>query len=107
MDGIEKESSLEIKPEHGGRRPGAGRPPGAPNKLNRPIRELAAQYGPDALGTLIEIMHEGQSEQARIMAAKELLDRGYGKPAHEQVPKKNHRECQSVMRTPWDNNEGN
>jgi len=70
----------EFKPR-GGRRPGAGRKPGVPNKLTADIKALAAQYGPEALETLVRIMNEGESEQARISAAKELLDRGYGRPA--------------------------
>ena len=69
----------EIKPR-GGRRPGAGRKPGVPNKLTADVKALASEYGPEALQTLVHIMTEGESEQARIAAAKELLDRGYGKP---------------------------
>ena len=65
---------------HGGKREGAGRPLGSLNRLTQPIKELAARYGPDALRTLVLIMKDGESEQARIMAARELLDRGYGKP---------------------------
>lgn len=70
----------DIKPR-GGRREGAGRPKGVPNKLTRDIKVLASRYGPDALETLVRIMNEGESEQARIAAAKELLDRGFGRPA--------------------------
>jgi len=69
-----------IKPR-GGRRPGAGRKPGVPNRLTQDVKALAAQYGPDALETLVRIMNQGESEQARIAAAKELLDRGFGRPA--------------------------
>ncbi len=64
----------------GGHRPGAGRPFGSLNRLTRPIKELSSQYGPEALDILVDIMQNGESEQARIAAAKELLDRGYGKP---------------------------
>ena len=81
MQDLERESR-EIN-RHGGRRPGAGRPLGSPNKLTRPVRELAAAYGPDALNTLVEIMNHGESETARIAAAKELLDRGHGRPKTE------------------------
>ena len=82
----EKES-LEIRHRVGGRREGAGRPLGSPNRLTRPLKELASEYGPDALKTLVQIMNEGESEQARIAAAKELLDRGYGRPRPETDPK--------------------
>jgi hypothetical protein len=82
----EKESP-EIRSRVGGRRPGAGRPPGVPNRITRPLKELASQFGPDALQTLVSIMNEGENEQARIAAAKELLDRGYGRPRPEADPK--------------------
>ena len=81
MQNPEKESP--IRHRVGGRREGAGRPLGSPNKLTRPLKELASQYGPDALKTLVEIMTGGENEQARISAAKELLDRGFGRPRPE------------------------
>lgn len=56
-----------------------GRPKGAVNKATRDVRELAQQYTAEALTTLAAIMREGNNEQARIAAAKELLDRGHGK----------------------------
>ena len=86
MQHPEKES-LEIRHRVGGRREGAGRPLGSPNRLTRPLKELASQYGPDALKTLVEIMTGGENEQARIAAAKELLDRGFGRPRPEVDPK--------------------
>ncbi len=79
MQNPEKDS-LSIK-QRGGRRPGAGRKPGIPNKLTAPMKVLASQYGPDALETLVQIMRGSQNEQVRIAAAKELLDRGFGRPA--------------------------
>ena len=74
------------KKQKGGRRPGAGRPPGTPNKkaytgqaMN--IAKLAQDYGPDALRTLAEVMNNGDaSDAARVAAANALLDRGFGRP---------------------------
>jgi hypothetical protein len=63
----------------GGRRPNAGRKIGSPNKSTRDIRALAQPHGPDAVAALAKIMTESESDSARIAAAKELLDRGYGK----------------------------
>ena len=60
-------------PKTGGRRPGSH------NKVTRDLRELAQPYGPDAVMTLARIMSESDNETAKIAAAKELLDRGYGK----------------------------
>ena len=65
---------------HVGKRPGAGRPPGALNRLTRPIRELAAEQGAASIARLIQLRDEAESEQVRLVAARELLDRGYGRP---------------------------
>jgi len=41
---------------------------------------MAQTYGPEAVDTLAEIMRdESKPDAARIAAAKELLDRGFGK----------------------------
>jgi phage tail sheath gpL-like len=56
-----------------------GRKKGVPNKATREIKALAQKHGPEAIKTLINIMKTGKQEPARIAAAKELLDRAYGK----------------------------
>jgi hypothetical protein len=58
---------------------GAGRKKGTPNKVTSEVKELARQYGQEAVDTLAQLMRSAESEQAQIAAAKELLDRGYGK----------------------------
>lgn len=77
----EKESK-KIK-RRGGRREGAGRPAGAPNKLTRPLKELAAQYTEDSIHTLVTLLDHAESEQVRLQAANSLLDRGHGRPRQE------------------------
>jgi hypothetical protein len=64
---------------HGGRREGAGRPRGALNKLTRPVKELAADQGPASIDKLVYLRDSAQSEQVQFAAAKELLDRAYGR----------------------------
>lgn len=68
----------------GGKREGAGRKPGAPNKLtteqNATLTELARQHTATALDTLVRIAKTGQSEAAQVSAANSILDRAYGKP---------------------------
>lgn len=67
-----------------GAKPGerrGGRAKGVPNKATRDIKALAAPYAPEALETLAKIMRTGESEQARVAASRELLDRGFGKAA--------------------------
>jgi len=77
-----EKQSTSIKPR-GGRRPGAGRPLGAPNKLTRPLKELAAQYTEDSIHTLVTLRDHAESEQVRLAAATALLDRAHGRPRQE------------------------
>jgi len=77
----EKES-IAIKPR-GGRRPGAGRPLGAPNKLTRPLKELAALHSEDCIAVLVQLRDHAEAEQVRLAAANSLLDRGHGRPRQE------------------------
>ena len=65
---------------------GQGRPKGALNRSTLEVREAARAYTAEALAKLAAIMRHGISEAAQIMAAKELLDRGYGKPAQASEP---------------------
>ena len=64
----------------GGRRPGAGRPLGSPNKLTRPLKELAALHSEDCIAVLVELRDHAEAEQVRLAAANALLDRGHGRP---------------------------
>ena len=87
------------KSRRGGRRIGAGRKPKGHVKssglsdLNRisalaseppdEIDGVAQRHARDAIEALVKLLFYGTSEAAKITAAKELLDRGYGKPAVE------------------------
>ena len=82
MQNPEKESN-SIKSRRGGARPGAGRPLGVPNKLTRPLRELAALHSEDCIAVLVQLRDHAEAEQVRLAAANSLLDRGYGKPRQE------------------------
>lgn len=65
----------------GGKRPGAGRPKGVPNRSTSELKAAAQRYTDDALKTLAEIMtDDDQPGPARVSAANAILDRGYGKP---------------------------
>ena len=87
---LEKQST-EIK-QHGGVRPGAGRPRGSTNRTTAEIRDLASRWGPAAIekaahmaGLVIDeegnLIDEAESEQVRLAALGLLLDRGFGRPA--------------------------
>lgn len=95
------ESSTAPKPKsnRGGKRPGAGRKPvghvkpSAMSELNKisalatpapdEIDGVAQKHARDAIEALVKLLFYGASEAAKITAAKEILDRGYGKPAVE------------------------
>lgn len=61
---------------------GQGRPKGALNKATKDVKVLASKYAPDALAELGRLAKEAESEAARVAAAKEILDRAYGR-AHQ------------------------
>ncbi len=59
----------------------SGNPDGRP-KVVAKVRELAQQHTEDAIKTLVGIMgDEKEAAPARVAACRELLDRGYGRPA--------------------------
>jgi hypothetical protein len=80
------------KKGRGGARPGAGRKK-TPRALSvvsalaatppEEIDGVAQQHARTAIGSLARLLQHGGSEVAKITAAKEILDRGYGKPAVE------------------------
>jgi hypothetical protein len=63
----------------GGARPGAGRKKGAPNKATADVKALAGKYADAAMKELGRLATKAESEQARVAAIKELLDRAFGK----------------------------
>lgn len=66
-----------------GRKPGGpktgGRKAGTPNKVTADVRAAAQQHTATAIETLANIMASGDSDAARVSAAREILDRGHGK----------------------------
>lgn len=62
-----------------GREKTGGRKKGVTNKVITDIKELAQGYGPEAIATLVELMRDADFETVRVSAAKEILDRAYGK----------------------------
>ncbi len=49
--------------------------------ITRPLKELAAQHGPDALQEVRRLMDQSTNDVVRLAAARDLLDRGVGRPA--------------------------
>ena len=66
----------------------AGNPKGRP-KVSLDMRAMAQQYGPRVVVRLAQLAgvvqgHPGaDTHAAQVMACKELLDRGYGKPVQQ------------------------
>ena len=56
----------------------SGNPAGRPKKLVD-IAELCREHGPRAVQVVVSLLDDADS-RVRMAAAKELLDRGYGKP---------------------------
>ena len=47
------------------------------------VKDLAARFADEAVEVLATLMRESSSEQVRVTAARELLDRAHGKPKAE------------------------
>lgn len=65
-----------------GSKPGerrGGRRAGVPNKATAEIKAIARDYAPKAMKELARLATTAKSEQARVSAIKEILDRAYGK----------------------------
>lgn len=62
-----------------GRPKTGGRQKGTPNKVTADIKALAQEHGPSAIATILSIMNSGENDGVRLAAAKELIDRGFGK----------------------------
>lgn len=56
-----------------------GRVAGTPNKATRDIKEIARTYTAEAMETLVRLLQREDAPAAQLGAAKEILDRGYGK----------------------------
>lgn len=65
----------------GGARPGAGRKAGVPNKATADIKAIARDHTAKAIKTLIKLVDREDSPATQLGAARELLDRAYGKPS--------------------------
>jgi hypothetical protein len=69
---------------HGGQRPGAGRPAETLNRSTMAhksqLSELTRNHTEAAVSVLVDVMLHGTSDSARISAASSILDRGYGRP---------------------------
>jgi hypothetical protein len=56
-----------------------GRPKGTPNKITLEIRTLAQKHGPEAFARIVELSASADTHAVRLAAAREILDRAYGR----------------------------
>lgn len=73
-----------VKNSNRGSKPGerrGGRVKGTPNKVTAALKDMAREHTEAALNTLVSVLAggEGVPAAAQVAAAKEILDRGYGK----------------------------
>lgn len=70
------------KSKRGGRRPGSGRKPGAPNRLTFELKTAAAAHGNEALNKLLSLIRDEETPpNVAVAACREVLDRGFGRPS--------------------------
>lgn len=68
-----------------------GRQKGSKNKSTADVKALAQLHGPEAIERLVSLMRSSANEQTSVSAAKELLDRGYGKATQYIEAETTHR----------------
>lgn len=67
--------------QHGGKRPGAGRPKGSRNRTTKACEAVAREHAPRMFEVLAEVANDAtEPAAARVAAAKAVLDRAYGRP---------------------------
>ena len=57
-----------------------GRQKGTPNKSTAEVKAYCQEFGEDIISMLLNLAHYSIDPRVRIMAGKEILDRGYGRP---------------------------
>lgn len=85
-----KQNEPEACKARGFQKGASGNPKGRP-PIIREVQELAKSYTEDAVTTLYEIMTDKRvNGSARVQAATQLLDRGWGRPKQSVDVKVDH-----------------
>ena len=61
----------------------SGNPSGR-KKQDPEVKKLLAEKGLDALHTIVDLMHNASEERVRMMCARDIADRAFGK-AHQSI----------------------
>lgn len=88
----------------GGRRAGSGRKKGSPNKSTAEIKAIAREHGAVAIERLAHLMMNAESEAAQVAAAKEILDRAYGKAPQALTGEDGEGPIRQVIEVRWASN---
>ncbi len=80
----------------GGKRPGAGRRPGSPNKATTSIREAFAGHKDDLVSKLLELT-QSEDLRVRMKAIEVALAYGFGKPSQTL-----HTDTDSTIVVKWE-----
>lgn len=56
-----------------------GRQKGTPNKSTAQVKAYCQEFGEDIISMLVHLAYYSIDPRVRIMAGKEILDRGYGR----------------------------
>jgi hypothetical protein len=76
-----KDHKPDGRRNNGGRREGAGRPPGpATPSVYKKLRDLACTHTEEAFEMILKLMRETEDEWLAFACANAVLDRGHGKP---------------------------
>lgn len=65
---------------NGGKRPGSGRKKGKVDNVTAEVRAYAGGFCKEAIDKLYHLMTTASTDAVQLQAARELLDRGIGKP---------------------------
>lgn len=82
-----------------GRKTG-GRIAGTPNKATADVKALAQKHGQAAIAEAVRIMKSSDSDQARMIAVREILDRAYGK-ATQPLSSDPDNPVKTIMEVVW------
>ncbi|UJS26261.1 hypothetical protein [Thiothrix winogradskyi] len=84
----------------GGARSGAGRPKGTVDEKKKQVRDIAATHSTSMINILVKLAQNPKKpDNIRILAIREVLDRGLGKPRQEidATVSKGHEEWLELM----------
>jgi hypothetical protein len=87
-----------------GSKPGerrGGRQKGVKNATTTDIKAVASLHGKEAIDKLVNLMKGADSEQVQVAAAREILDRAYGKAPQAIVGSEDGPPIKTILEVLW------